>query len=119
MPTIVGSFEEEVKWLRCLVGDERYGHFDYHGEETFQDIVGKHFKNVQFAKKYGVYIVRCQESNKVIYSGKGGTIGQDGDFKRQDIFGRLTNTRGNKNANETFIDYYKNYGHLPKENKDL
>lgn len=112
MAIVVRRFEEEVKWLRNLVGDERYGYFDFNGEERFTEVANKHFEGVLGAKKYGVYIVRCRKSNQVIYIGKGGTIRQDGNFRGQDICGRLTNTRGKNNANDTFLEYYKNYGPL-------
>lgn len=112
MPIEVEAFEKEVKWLINAVGDERYGYFDFNGEERFTEVASKHFEGVQGGKKYGVYILRSRKNKEVIYIGKGGTITQNGDFKGQDIRGRLTNTRRNKNANDTFLEYYRNDGPL-------
>lgn len=113
MPIEVQAFEEEVKWLRNLVGNKRYDYFDYNGEKSFRKAVKAHFAGARGARKYGVYIVRYQESNEVIYVGKGGTIEQDGNFGKQDMPERLINTRnGNKTANATFLEYYNNGGPL-------
>ncbi len=100
----VEAFEKEMKSLRKLVGDKRYGHFDYNGEKSFRKVVNTHFSSVRGERKYGVYIVKYQEKNEVIYIGKGGSIEEDGHFGKQDIPERLINTRyGNKSANVTFL----------------
>jgi len=74
--------------------------------------VKSHFENIKQKGKY-VYIVRQKETNEVLYIGKAGTINQNGEFKNQDLIGRLTNVRGEKiSANEWFKNLYKEKGPL-------
>lgn len=113
MPVEVGLFEEEVKLLSNNVDDEQHGYFDYNGKKSFKKVTKEHFGSVQGLRKYGVYIVRYQESNEVIYIGKGGSIDQHGNFGKQDLPKRLINTRTrNKSADDTFLEYYNDGGPL-------
>ena len=80
--------------------------------KKFTEIVKSHFENIKQKGKYGVYIVRQKETNEVLYIGKAGTINQNGEFKNQDLIGRLTNVRGEISANEWFKNLYKEKGPL-------
>jgi len=113
MPIEVEAFRKEVELLINAVGDDRYGYFNYNGKKSFRKVVNTHFSNVRVGRKYGIYIVKYQENNEVIYIGKGGSIDEHGHFGKQDIPERLINTRkGNKSANATFLEYYNNGGPL-------
>ncbi len=112
MPIDVNEFEKEIQWIRKTVGEAGFGYFDYDGEGLFTVAAKKHFKTIQREKTFGVYIVRCRKNQEVIYIGRGGTIKQNGEFKQQDIRGRLTNTRGRRSADDTFCEYVKKYGAL-------
>lgn len=41
-----------------------------------------------------MYLVRRQADQSILYVNKGGTVGGDGQFKGQDVPGRLRNVRG-------------------------
>ncbi len=58
----------------------------------------KHFANVLAQAKYGVYLVRRVSTDAVIYIGRGGCIAASGQFKEQDVPGRLKATRRDKNT---------------------
>jgi len=78
------------RWKRKF----RHGSFTYTDSATsFRQQVADHFGNAT-GKVYGVYLIRCWHDRTILYIGKGGTIGGDGQFKGQDIPGRLQNVRG-------------------------
>jgi hypothetical protein len=71
------------------------GSFSYADPNVpFRKSVHAHFVPGQPPVRYGVYVVRVVSSGTVIYIGKGGTVTSQGNFKDQDIPGRLTAERG-------------------------
>lgn len=72
----------------------RHGTFSYtDASASFEQQVAEHFGDV-VGRVYGVYLIRRRHDRAILYIGKGGTIGADGQFKRQDVPGRLRNVRG-------------------------
>jgi hypothetical protein len=71
-------------------------------KDSFKGVVTTHFRNVKRKNKYGVYLIRQQSTGELLYIGKGGTITNNGQFKSQDIPGRLKAIRGDQNAQEWF-----------------
>jgi hypothetical protein len=64
---------------------------------------------------FGVYVLRTSDGS-VVYVGKGGTIGNGGEFKGQDIPGRLVNVRTNDmSAEQWFRNVVSVYGLLQIE----
>ena len=80
--------------------------------KKFTEIVKSHFKNIKQKGKYGVYIVRQKGTNEVLYIGKAGTINQKGEFKKQDLIGRLTNIKRDFPSNIWFGNLFKAKGPL-------
>ena len=54
---------------------------------SFRKVVTQHFRGRK-GDRHGVYVIR-QTDGRIIYIGKAGTVTRDGQFKRQDIPGRL------------------------------
>jgi len=91
-------FERE---LNLLKRDHEHGCFEYPDSSMgFCQVARAHFEAVKREAKYGIYVVRRQLTGEVLYVGKAGMIRQDGQFKKQDIPGRLTNVKGKRTANE-------------------
>ena len=62
-------------------------------------------------KTYGIYIIRNRESRTILYIGMAGTLDDSGQFKDQDLMGRLTNTRAKSTpANAWFRSLIKDHG---------
>jgi hypothetical protein len=75
-------------------GECYHGSLEYDDSNAgFREVVAQHFGSGP-RKVYGVYVVRQQASGAILYIGKGGTVGSDGQFKGQDVVGRLRNVRG-------------------------
>jgi hypothetical protein len=78
------------RWKR----EFQHGSFTYADPATsFRRQVADHFGRA-VGRVYGVYLIRRQHDQSILYIGKGGTIGGDGQFKGQDVPGRLRNVRG-------------------------
>lgn len=71
-----------------------HGSFAYaDSNSNFPEVVAQHFGNAS-RKVYGAYLIRQRNSEVILYIGKGGTACGDGQFKGQDVPGRLRNVRG-------------------------
>ncbi len=84
--------------VECLFGqwktEFRHGSFAYEDSNAnFRELVAQHFGD-SAGKVYGVYFIRQRDSGTILYIGKGGTVRGDGEFKGQDVPGRLRNVRG-------------------------
>jgi hypothetical protein len=78
-----------LDWLKQ---NYRYATFAYaDANVSFRKVVKAHF-GTRATSLYGVYVVRKQESAAILYIGKGGTLNTSGQYKGQDIVGRLTNS---------------------------
>lgn len=96
----IRTIEEELSDLKKA---NKHGSFVYaSSSETFSSVCNNHFRHIKKIDKHGVYIIRQKSTNQVLYIGKGGTINDQGVFKRQDIPGRLTNRKGKISSNEWF-----------------
>jgi hypothetical protein len=96
----IRTIEEELSELKKTNG---HGSFLYASpSETFSSICKNHLRHIKRIDKHGVYITRQKSTNQILYVGKGGTINDQGTFKRQDIPGRLTNRKGKISSNEWF-----------------
>lgn len=96
----IRTIEEELSDLKKA---NKHGSFVYaSSSETFSSVCNNHFRHIKRIDKHGVYIIRQKSTNQVLYIGKGGTINDQGVFKRQDIPGRLTNRKGKISSNEWF-----------------
>lgn len=94
----IRTIEEELSDLKKT---NEHGSFVYaSSSETFSSTCNNHFRHIKRIDKHGVYIIRQKSTNQVLYIGKGGTINDQGVFKRQDIPGRLTNRKGKISSNE-------------------
>ena len=72
----------------------RHGSFAYEvPNASFRDLVARHFGD-STGRVYGVYLIRRRDSGAILYTGNGGTVRNDGQFKGQDVPGRLRNVRG-------------------------
>jgi len=62
---------------------------------SFRTTLGKHMQGLKpnVPKGMGVYVVTRQASSDVLYVGKGGELNSEGNPKKQDLFGRLKNSR--------------------------
>jgi hypothetical protein len=89
----VDDFEELIASLTAQFAQV---FIDYAGPPTkFRACVNARAKAVA-AKFYGVYVVRQRDTGEVLYIGKGGTLGEKGCFKDQDVFRRLKNVKSEK-----------------------
>ena len=75
----------------------------------------QHFKRLNIHHPYGAYVVRTRKNGEILYIGKGGTLLQEGDFKEQDLIGRLTKRRGKISANEWFSELCRKIGPIEIE----
>lgn len=87
------------RWKR----EFRHGSFTYtDSSAVFRQQVAEHFGDA-IGSIYGVYLIRRRHDRTILYIGKAGTIGRDGQFKGQDIPGRLRNVRdGDIGADQWF-----------------
>jgi hypothetical protein len=109
----IGRFEEEWESLKK---DCEHSSFIYDNPaKSSTKIVNQHFRDVERQEKYGVYVIRQRDTGQVLYIGKGGTVGKQGNFKEQDIPGRLTNRRGNISSAQWFGDLARKMGALAVE----
>ncbi len=93
-----------------------HGSFLYDDINTnFRELVADHFGR-SCNKVYGVYLIRQRESGAILYIGKGGTLRRDGQFKGQDVPGRLRNVRqGDIGADHWFRELLRKMGPLVVE----
>ena len=107
----IGTFEDELYNIKKVC---EHGSFEYSNPNfPFRSTVTSHFKNVQRKDKHGIYIIRQKSTGDVLYIGKGGTLDQDGNFKSQDIPGRLKNLKNSDtSANEWFKSLFEEKGPL-------
>lgn len=87
----LGSFEEEMALLKDTCEHGSYEYSDV--SESFSRRTTSHFRGVTRPGRHGVYIVRQRDTREVLYVGKAGTIDSRGQFKDQDIPGRLKNVK--------------------------
>ena len=108
---IVRSFEDEVAYLKKVY---EWDYYEYSNRsEKFRACTTKHFRVVKEKERYGVYIVRQRDTREVLYIGKGGTVDSQGQFKGQDVPGRLKNVKGsNVKADKWFLDLLQKKGPL-------
>lgn len=81
----------------ALIAGRQHDSFDYAGSsEPFDQVVTEHFRARAPHTSFGVYVVRQQSSNEVLYVGMSGFINNQGQFKgKQDIPDRLKNVKTN------------------------
>jgi hypothetical protein len=93
-----------------------HGAFSYSDPDLkFRSIVGAHFAKAK-GKIYGVYVVSQSDNREIVYIGKGGTIDGHGQFRGQDVPGRLRNIRGkDERADQWFLDLLCECGPLTIE----
>ncbi|WP_372365123.1 hypothetical protein [Candidatus Uabimicrobium sp. HlEnr_7] len=108
------DYLEDIETALILVKQRAssFGSFAY-------DFCDQHFSAVarqnlkEYCDSYGVYIIRQATTLKIIYIGKAGTVKNDGTFKQQGLFKRLTNERSQKTpANIWFKGLLDKYGSL-------
>ena len=81
---------------------------------SFCRAVNDHFADVD-GECCGVYVVRQDDTGDVLYIGKGGTVETCGQFKQQDVPGRLQAPRGSHKADEWFGELMREKGVLRVE----
>ena len=104
----------ETKWTSLITRYLKdYGSFEYIDiSKSIEKVITSCFDQVQRVQKYGIYVIRQKNDHKVLYIGKGGTIKQDGKFKKQDIPKRLKNTRGKISCEKWFSTLFNEKGPL-------
>jgi len=106
----IAKFKNELNELKKL---HEHGHFKYNTNSLlFSSVAREHFKTVKQKERYGIYVIRRQKNDEVLYIGKSGTITNIGKFKGQDILGRLTNIRGETPSNVWFSELFDEQGPL-------
>lgn len=102
--------------LDSLKKDFASGSFIYADHAMkFGRAVRSHFGNVD-KRVYGVHIVRQRNTEEVLYIGKGGTVDGQGQFKGQDVPGRLGNVKESRiRATEWFRQFLQERGTLVVE----
>lgn len=99
-------FKDELTSIKrgCEHGSFEYGDPNI----SFSSVVSSHFQTVPRNDRHGVYIVRQKSTGEVLYIGKSGTINRHGQFKGQDIPGRLKNVKNSDtSANEWFRSLFE------------
>ncbi len=105
----VGSLKEELALLKKTCDHGQYVYNNSSGKFTI--CTTTHFRQVKRQERYGVYVVRQQDTREILYIGKAGTIDSQGRFKSQDVPGRLKNVKeGNISANRWFLDLVQEKG---------
>jgi len=94
------TFEQALAWVRNEA--ERQGTIDLAEVDDPRAHIQEHFQLHEDANRYGVYVVLRTSPVEVLYIGKAGTLGTNGQFGGQGILGRLTNTRGDIPANQWY-----------------
>jgi len=106
----IGKFEDELGSLKRL---HEHNYFKYDTNSVlFSTVAREHFRTVRQKERYGIYAIRRQKDDEVIYIGKSGTITNSGRFKGQNILGRLTNIRGKTPSNIWFYELFDEQGPL-------
>jgi len=96
----VSLLEEEIAQFKKTC---QHGLYEYSApSESFRERTTSHFRQIKRQEKYGIYVVRQRDTREVLYIGKSGTIDSQGQFKGQDIPGRLKNVKGDVPANKWF-----------------
>ena len=105
----IGAFEDEIALLKKTC---EHGFYEYNNlSKSFRTCTTSHFRSVKQQEKYGVYVVRQRDTQEVLYIGKSGTIDSQGEFKGQDIPGRLKNVKGGDvSADKWFRDILQERG---------
>lgn len=107
-----GAIEDLLDTWKCQF---KHGCFTYDDTTVrFTSVVDAHFGKSS-GRAYGVYIIRQRDTWGILYIGKGGTIGGDGQFKGQDVPGRLRNVRGDIGSDMWFRDLLHAMGPLVVE----
>ena len=111
----IGALEDEINALKSAHEHNFYEYKD--SRESFITCTKSHFNRIVRDKKYGAYLVRQLDTQKILYIGKSGTIDSQGKFKKQvqDIPRRLINIRGNIPANVWFKNVLQEKGPLKIE----
>ena len=106
----VDQFEQEWKSLKKR---NDHGSFEYADPSNpASRVITSHFRTMARLNKNGVYVIRQQTTCAVLYIGKGGTIKQDGKFKKQYLPGRLKNKHYNVSGNIWFRNLLNEHGPL-------
>jgi hypothetical protein len=101
-----------VLWEK-LKDENENGQFEYSdSERPFSHLVRHKLKD---KNGHGVYVALQKENGQVVYIGKGGTISNNGDYKSQDIKGRLTAIRGDQTADVWFARVVEQSGPITIE----
>ncbi len=102
------TFETIESILDKWRAEFRHGYFIYADPlASFRATAAAHFGNGP-TKTHGVYVIRQRDTREILYIGKGGTIDREGQFKRQDLLGRLQNIRNNDVSAD---EWFRNLGH--------
>lgn len=107
----VDPFEDEIASLKKTC---EHGSYEYSNpSDSFRTCTNLHFRELRQQERYGIYVVRQRDTQEVLYIGKSGTINSQGQFKGQDIPGRLKNVKGgNASADKWFRDFLQEKGPL-------
>ena len=118
--------------LDSLRNEFQYGSFTFTGPPfCLPAVVAKHFCKSS-EKVYGVYVIRQQDAREILYIGKRGTINAQGQYRSQDVPGRMCAPHGtdlsgkNISADEWFRHLVDDMGpieveyvRLPPRNKSF
>ena len=112
--TIWKELHQIEKIIEILKNDYESGCYEYDNDSHhFSTITINHFKNKDREKKSrGVYLIREKKSSEILYIGKAGSVDNNGDFKKQTIFGRLKNKKGGKSSNIWIKNLFERKGTL-------
>ena len=109
----IGDFDDEFNSLKAIYPHASY---EYDGSQSFTSRTTAHFAASGSRDKYGVYVIRQKSSGEIRYIGKGGTLNASGQFRGQDVPGRLKNVKGNDiPADRWFADLLAENGPLSIE----
>lgn len=101
------TFDSVERILEKWQTEFKHGAFNYvDSVPRFRAVVMAHFGRMP-QKAYGIYIIRQLDTKEILYIGKGGTINGQGQYKGQDLLGRLCNTRGkDQSGKEISADFW-------------
>lgn len=108
------NFDDELKELKTQCEHDSFVYDS--STRSFSQVCREHFWQNGWEEKCGIYIVRQQSTNRVLYIGKSGTITSSGVFKGQNLLRRLKNVRGNDiSADNWFGSLLQEMGSLKVE----
>jgi hypothetical protein len=111
----VFQLESSETLLEHLKRGFRSATFDYIDSSVrFRTVAKAHFDGRR-SKLYGVYLVWQKQQRTILYLGKAGTLDGYGNYKGQDIIGRLLNVRGEGSSDAWFATAVQQYGPLSLE----